>query len=213
MEKMKKFNTTEDCQESQAKEEETKRKLPRVEKRRQRIRKHILEIATKRFALEGPDRVRLEEVADEADISRATLYSHFPSKDAIIYEIIKPVLEELIEEYEKLLKEIDSLKAEQVLNRLTDIFINLWEHHQFSLLLAQKVLDMDPGELKPLYDKMLELKIKILSKFEEEKKLKLPKEIAFQVILNTLIPLLRFILPHPDGKKLFKASFKGLLIS
>lgn len=172
MEKMKKFNTTEDCQESQAKEEETKRKLPRVEKRRQRIRKHILEIATKRFALEGPDRVRLEEVADEADISRATLYSHFPSKDAIIYEIIKPVLEELIEEYEKLLKEIDSLKAEQVLNRLTDIFINLWEHHQFSLLLAQKVLDMDPGELKPLYDKMLELKIKILSKFEEEKKIK-----------------------------------------
>jgi len=172
MEKMKKFNTTEGSQEFQSKEEETKRKLPRVEKRRKRIRKHILEIATKRFALEGPDRVRLEEVADEADISRATLYSHFPSKDAIIYEIIKPVLEELIEEYEKLLKEIDSLKSEQVLNRLTDIFINLWEHHQFSLLLAQKVLDMDLGELKPLYDKMLELKIKILSKFEEEKKIK-----------------------------------------
>ncbi len=212
MEKMKKFNTTDDSQESGSREE-SKRKLPRVEKRRQRIRKQILEIATKRFALEGPDRVRLEEIADEADISRATLYSHFPSKDAIIYEIIKPVLEELIEKYEELLKKIDTSKSEQVINILTDIFIHLWEHHQLSLLLAQKVLDMDPGELKPLYERMLELKLKILSKFEEEKKLKLPKEIAFQVILNTLIPMLRFILPHPDGKKLFKSSFKGLLLT
>ncbi|GIX42476.1 MAG: hypothetical protein KatS3mg129_2209 [Leptospiraceae bacterium] len=193
-------------------EEESKRKLPRVEKRRKRIRKLILEIATKRFALEGPENVRLEEVADEADISRATLYSHFPSKDAIIYEIIRPVLEELIEEYEKLLKEIDKLKSEQVFNQLVEIYINLWNNHELALLLAQKVLDMEPGELKPLYDRMLELKLKILSKFEKEKKLKLPKEIAFQVMLNTLIPMLRFIVPHKDGKKLFKSSLKGLLL-
>jgi AcrR family transcriptional regulator len=192
--------------------DESKRKLPRVAKRRIKIRKLILDIATKRFALEGPENVRLEDVADEADISRATLYSHFPSKDAIIYEIIKPVLEELIKEYEKLLKDIDNLKVEQIFNQLVDIYINLWENYELALILAQKVLDMEPGELKPLYERMLELKLKILSKLEKEKKLRLPKEIAFNVLLNTLIPLLRYILPNQDGKKLFRSTLKGLLM-
>ncbi len=204
--KLEKYNASNTNQ-----EEQNKRKLPRVEKRRIKIRKQILDIATKRFALEGPENVKLEEIADEADISRASLYSHFPSKDALIYEIIKPVLEELIQKYENLLKEIHKQKIDIVFDRLTDIYITLWENHQLALLLAQRILEMNPGELKTLYDKILELKMQILSKFEKEKKLKLPKEVSFKIILYTLIPLLRYILPLSDGKKLFKQTLKDLL--
>lgn len=193
-------------------EDENKRKLPRVEKRRIRIKKHILEVATKKFALEGPENVRLELIADEVDISRASLYSFFSSKDELIFEIIKPVLEELIKNYEEIVKNLNKLKTDDVFDKLVELYISLWENYELAMLLAQRVLDMDPGSLKPLYERMLELKLQILTKFEKEKRLKLPKEVAFKVLLNILIPLLRFILPAKDGKKLFRSTLQSILI-
>lgn len=192
-------------------ESSTKRVLHRVAKRRQRVRNKILEIATKRFAIEGPDNVKLEGIADEADISRATLYSHFASKDEIIYEIIKPVLEEIIQKYEMIIKDLDKLSTGEIFDELSDFYIHLWENYELALLLAQKILEKKPYNLLPLYDRMLELKRKILQKFEKEKKLKFPIDNTYDIILSTLVPLLKNIAPLQNGKKLFKSTLKNML--
>lgn len=188
-----------------------KRVLPRVLKRRKRVREKLLEIASQRFALEGPENVRLEDIADEADISRATLYSHFNSKEEIIYEIIKPILETLIHRYSDLLGKLNRLSSDEILEELAEIYIYLWDNYKLGLLLAQRVLFQKFQRLEPDYGKMLKLKMEILSKLENEKKLRFPKESVFEIMLHTLVPLLRFIVPLENGRKLFKNTLRGLL--
>lgn len=206
---MDKFGKIEEEESSSVTQEKAKRKLPRVERRREKIKKNILEISKNKFASSHPYLVKFETIAEEAEISRATLYSYFDSKEDIIYEIVKPVLEDLIIKYESLLKDINKLSTNQVIERLSEIFIHLWENHQISLVVANKVLDMKKGRLEGLYNRMLELKLKILEKIEKD--LKFPKEKIYELLLNIVVPMLKISLDFQDGKKLFKDTLKKII--
>lgn len=191
-------------------QEKTKRRLPRVERRREKIKKNILEISKNKFASSHPYLVKFETIAEEAEISRATLYSYFDSKEDIIYEIVKPVLEELIIKYEFLLKDISKLSTNQIIDRLSEIFIHLWKNHQLSLVVANKILDMEKEKLEGLYNRMLELKLKILEKIEKD--LKFPKEKIYELLLNIVVPMLKILLEIQDGEKIFKDTLKKIIV-
>ena len=56
----------------------------RRERKRQRMASHLSATAFELFELQGYDAVSMEQIAEEADVAKATLYNYFPVKEALI---------------------------------------------------------------------------------------------------------------------------------
>src|SRR6185436_20683971 len=65
----------------------------RKERRRDRTREEILAAARKVLIGSGVGAMTLEAVAAEAGMSKTGLYYYFPSKDALVFELIYATLE------------------------------------------------------------------------------------------------------------------------
>ena len=57
----------------------------RTERKKKDSRRKIIGVAMDLFKKQGFDATTMEQIADEADIARATLYSYFPVKEAILH--------------------------------------------------------------------------------------------------------------------------------
>jgi AcrR family transcriptional regulator len=51
-------------------------------------RRALLSVAARLFAAHGFDRTSISEIADKANVSKALLYHYYPSKGALLYDII-----------------------------------------------------------------------------------------------------------------------------
>ena len=60
--------------------------LNRRERKKQETRQKIIKIAMYLFRKQGFDSTSMEQIADDVDISKATLYNYFPVKESIISE-------------------------------------------------------------------------------------------------------------------------------
>lgn len=60
-------------------------------------RRNILNKAAEVFALEGFDRASVAQVAEACDVSKATLYHYYSSKDDILFDILDSYLSDLRE--------------------------------------------------------------------------------------------------------------------
>jgi AcrR family transcriptional regulator len=65
--------------------------MSRVERKKEETKHKIISVAMKLFIEQGVDNTSMEQVAEEADIAKGTLYNYFPVKEAIIDEYIKRV--------------------------------------------------------------------------------------------------------------------------
>ena len=54
------------------------------ERNRQRVTQRIISVAESLFKAYGFERTTMDDIADKAEISRATLFNYFPSKEALI---------------------------------------------------------------------------------------------------------------------------------
>jgi AcrR family transcriptional regulator len=88
-------------------------------------KKQILEVATTLFARHGFDGVTTRQIADEAGITEAMVFRHFPTKDDLYWEVlsVKSASDELKQRLEERLRsdveplEIFTAIARYVLNR------------------------------------------------------------------------------------------------
>lgn len=68
-------------------ETKTGAKLTRRERKMLRTRQEIIDAARELFDKSPYDDVKMDDIAEQADLSRATLYNHFNSKEDIYFEI------------------------------------------------------------------------------------------------------------------------------
>lgn len=61
-------------------------------RKKRALRRKILERATERFSLHGSAETRIEEIASDLEVSAATVFNYFGSKDAILLEIAKNLI-------------------------------------------------------------------------------------------------------------------------
>jgi AcrR family transcriptional regulator len=66
------------------------------ERKKQRTRQHIAEIARRLFAERGFDRVTVAEVAREAEVAQATVFNYFPTKEDLFYSRLEAFEDELM---------------------------------------------------------------------------------------------------------------------
>jgi len=69
-------------------------KVSRTERRKEETRKRIMTVAIDLFKQQGFDETTVDQIANEADVAKCTIYSHFPEKEAIIYEHVQSIIRE-----------------------------------------------------------------------------------------------------------------------
>jgi AcrR family transcriptional regulator len=81
---------------------------PRSDGERNRLR--LIDAAKRVFAEKGPA-ASLEQIAREAEVSIASLYRHFPTRDAVITAVYRREVDELIEAADRLVAERQPISA------------------------------------------------------------------------------------------------------
>jgi len=61
----------------------------RAERKKEETKQKIIRVAMKLFVEQGVDATTMEQIAEEVDIAKGTLYNYFPVKEAIISEYIQ----------------------------------------------------------------------------------------------------------------------------
>jgi AcrR family transcriptional regulator len=183
---------------------------PRIARRRAATRSTILDVAAKRLADAGPEGVRLEEIAAEADVARGTLYSHFPTKDGLMQEIMRPVLELAVTRA----RGLSSLPPEEAIDRLLKLYLELWRTYPSALRLTYRVRERPLGPLAPLHQRFVRGVHRIFAAAAAAGLLRTgDPALAAQVLTRAAVPLLELLSDHPRGDSLFIESAHGLLLS
>jgi AcrR family transcriptional regulator len=75
--------------------------LNRQTRKRLATRQRISDVATRLFIERGFDNVKVDEIADAADVSRMTVFNHFPRKEDMFFDLDEEGREELLTSLQK----------------------------------------------------------------------------------------------------------------
>ena len=128
-------------------EEATSVREGRRERRARETRRRIVLAALDLFTERGMDSVTVEEIADRADVARATVFNYFATKESLCHGIAQIQFETL---QEALLE--NRLYAHSVGEKLTHVFRLMSElpgrnPDQCRAVLARSLSTMKPGEV------------------------------------------------------------------
>ncbi|SDH47920.1 TetR/AcrR family transcriptional regulator [Desulfosporosinus hippei] len=70
----------------------------RIERKKKETRQKIIRAAMDLIQRQGFDNTTMEQIAEEADVARKTLYNHFPVKEAIVDEYVRSLSWEFTQE-------------------------------------------------------------------------------------------------------------------
>ena len=84
----------------------------------------LLETADKLFNTEGYHQVGIDRILLEAGVSKATLYKHFPSKDALILEVLKRRSESRVNSMHALIEQAISVSPKKAKHKHLRLILN-----------------------------------------------------------------------------------------
>ena len=178
-------------------------------RRRAATRDRIVDVAARRFAAAGIDAVSLDQIAEEADVARGTLYSHFESKGELVSAVVEPVLRMAVDE----ISAVSRLDSRDGLERLLRIYLALWRRNAAALRIADKAQDAPVGNVGTLHRSFLRGVLRVFEQAHQAGILRCQSpELAGHIVRRVAVPLLELYAEHPDGERLFVESVKGLLL-
>ena len=83
----------------------------RMERKKRELRQKIISIAIKLFEQQGFSNTTMEQIAEEADVARKTLYNYFPVKEAIADEYVKGISNHLAQEVSAKLQNLPDTRS------------------------------------------------------------------------------------------------------
>jgi AcrR family transcriptional regulator len=181
---------------------------PKVARRRVEVRARIISAAGHRFAMDGLG-VRLEEVAEEADVARATLYSHFKSKEDLLQAIVRPTLERAV----GLLARIPAAPARAAVTELLRLHLDLWRVGADAMRLAHRLADLPRDDLAPLHEAFV---LKTLDVFRAAADAGILRHrdsaLSAHLLAKVAVPVLEVVFESPDAEALFLRTMEGMLL-
>ncbi len=97
------------------------------DKQKEETRKRLYQAAIEIFARDGVHACRIEDIAQQADVSRAAFYFHFPSKDDVLLELLR-------DSEDQICADIEGLPTNVSLKQLLETFISstarYWMHER-----------------------------------------------------------------------------------
>ncbi|PTQ70696.1 TetR/AcrR family transcriptional regulator [Celeribacter persicus] len=118
---------------------------------------HILLTAAHVFATQGMEKASMSQIASEAGVSKSLLYHYYPSKDALIFEIIRSHLQELDAELTE--ARDPSLDDEAQLEKLVGVVLNAYrgadDQHKVQLNAGPALSEAQKAEITALERKIV----------------------------------------------------------
>lgn len=90
------------------------RQSGRRERKMDALRRRIVEVAVRLFDEKGYDNVLMEQIGEEVDIAKTTLYRYFPSKDAILSAFARQAVTDHAGEAERLVDGLPDTRSRLV---------------------------------------------------------------------------------------------------
>lgn len=111
------------------KKPEGKKKRTRQQRRVSVTRHKLLDAARTVFSEKGFDMATIKDITERADLGKGTFYNHFKSKTAVVRELVKSILEELIDTLETKCSDISGLEnlLDTIISVHIEFFANRWE--------------------------------------------------------------------------------------
>jgi AcrR family transcriptional regulator len=150
-----------------------RRRLSREERRR-----GLVDAGAALFAAHAYDDVLMEDVAERAGVSRALLYTHFPSKRDLFAAVYSHAAEQLIDATEL---DDDRPLAEQVSAGL-DAHIDYFLANRSTVLAANRVLAGDPTIQAIISDELAVLRARLVDAIGVER-----REAVSAVLMSWLV--------------------------
>lgn len=126
-------------------------------KRTDHTRKRILTTAGKLFSRRGFFGVSMNDIADELGITKAALYYHFTSKDALTQELLRNTVDQLKIELQDASNR-GRLPTEQVFNLIKAFLDFKIKHPELTLLVS---LGFTPDERVPIIQFIIDLRTEL----------------------------------------------------
>ena len=105
----------------------------RKEREREERRKQIIDAAEKVFATKGFGGATIENIADEAELSPATLYLYFKNKDEMYASLNLRMLKVLVKKMENVYHQ-DRLDPEEKIRALEKALYEVYEHDPINVI-------------------------------------------------------------------------------
>jgi len=124
----------------------------------------ILEAARAVFLKKGLDGARMQEIADEAKISKALLHYYFRTKERLFDAIFRSVFMALFPKVSQIIDE--KLSAEEVIRKFIYLYIGMLKKHPYVPVFIIREINRDPDailkfisevELWPMAQKFTEM--------------------------------------------------------
>ena len=107
------------------------------------MKEYILNIASNLISELGIKETSLRKIADAADISKGTLYYHYPAKEDIIYDLTEKNLQEITDDFLLVVAEAgENISAREFLEKLFEEIIEAETRGKLHLyLLSEAITD------------------------------------------------------------------------
>jgi AcrR family transcriptional regulator len=155
----------------------------------------IIETAQKRFGLYGVEKTSMQEIADDLNLSKASLYYYFPDKESLYKAVVEKEQNEFIT---RLTERIVSINEPDLLLRE---YVNTRLSYFRSLLNLSRLRLEAYSDLKPVFRETMIL-------FKEKE-----KEIIIKIFKDGIKKEIFFIEEPDKTASLFLDLLKGLRIS
>ncbi|WP_327304455.1 helix-turn-helix domain-containing protein [Streptomyces sp. NBC_01298] len=122
----------------------------RRERKKAQTRKALADAALRLFLERGYDKVGVREVAEEADVSVTTLFKHFPSKEALVFDEDEDIEAALVSAVR------DRAPGQSVLHSLREHFVETRATRRIDdpAVIAHLTLVRETPELVEYWDRM-----------------------------------------------------------
>ncbi|MDP4115817.1 MAG: TetR/AcrR family transcriptional regulator [Bacteroidota bacterium] len=169
-------------------------------------KKRILEYSKEKFFREGFYKTSMDSIAEELQISKKTIYKYFPSKDALVKEVVDLIMLE------------SSTKIFETVNTDEDAFTKIVSMFEVASGIFIKFSDKWLNDIKLHSDhweridefrtkKMYSVLTKIIDQGKEEK---LFLDLSTEIIITMLVACIRAIV-NPEFIYISKYSFSQAL--
>lgn len=125
--------------------------ISRREANKIKCRQDILKASRRLFKEKGYDNTMIEDVADKAEISKATLYNYFPNKESLL---VGTMDDQIVTTYKYIRESSDVTSYEKI--KLALEFLVL-DSRQF-IDVSRRILYLNACEISPMYGKVNEVK-------------------------------------------------------
>jgi AcrR family transcriptional regulator len=182
----------------------------RIERKKSRTREAIKSAAIALATERDFRMVSLENIADRADVARGTIYNLYEGKDALLREIVAPLMRRLADRASELVA-----KGKVPLDDLTGILAEAWGEDRGSLGLMLRVRGPEMKALEDDHRAVMDAFVAAFGSLAEAPRLRVGKAAeAARLLFRVAVPALEALDPEGGrGRDSFVQGMRGLFLS